>query len=65
VEYPLKVNLCHITALEGLLGLGRKRATRLFRARPLEGYDDLRKALDDPKVAEAVLPFLSFDLPEH
>ncbi|HQQ25021.1 MAG TPA: radical SAM protein [Methanomassiliicoccales archaeon] len=65
VQYPLNVNSCHITALEALPGLGRKRAIRLFRARPIEGREDLRKALDDPRVADAALPFLSFDLPEH
>jgi radical SAM superfamily enzyme with C-terminal helix-hairpin-helix motif len=65
VEHPLKVNECHITALEALPGLGRKRAIRLFRARPLRDRDDLRKALDDPKVADSVLPFLSFGRPEH
>ncbi len=65
VQYPLNVNGCHITALEALPGLGRKRAIRLFRARPIEGREDLRKALDDPRVADAALPFLSFDLPEH
>ena len=51
--------------LEALPGLGRKRAIRLFRARPMEGRDDLRKALDDPEVADGVLPFLIFDRPEH
>ena len=65
VEYPLKANSCHITALEALPGLGRKRAIRLFRARPMEGRDDLRKALDDPAVADGVLPFPIFHRPEH
>ncbi len=65
VEHPLNANGCHITALEALPGLGRKRAIRVFRSRPMDGPEDLRKALDDPKVADAVLPFLSFDLPEH
>ncbi|NLX46573.1 MAG: radical SAM protein [Euryarchaeota archaeon] len=65
VEHPLYINGCHITALEALPGLGRKRATRLFLARPIECVDDLRNALDDPRVADAALPFLSFDRPEH
>ena len=63
VEFPLAVNSCSITALEALPGLGRKRAVRLFRARPLEGPDAVRRALDDPRVADAVLPFLSFGRP--
>jgi len=61
VEYPLNVNTCHITALECLPGLGRKRAIRLFKARPLQDANDLRQALDDPRVAEGALPFLTFD----
>ncbi|HRU11831.1 MAG TPA: radical SAM protein, partial [Methanomassiliicoccales archaeon] len=63
VEFPLAVNSCSIAALEALPGLGRKRAVRLFRARPLEGPDAVRRALDDPRVADAVLPFLSFGRP--
>jgi len=61
VQHPLEVNSCHITALEALPGVGRKRATRLFLARPLRGPDDVRKALDDPKVTDLILPFLRFD----
>ncbi|MCX6650084.1 MAG: radical SAM protein [Methanomassiliicoccales archaeon] len=61
VQYPLNVNNCHITALECLPGLGRKRAIRLFHARPIKDVNELRQALDDPRVADAVLPFLSFD----
>ena len=61
VEHPLKVNSCHITALETLPGLGRKRATRLFMARPIKGQLELRKALDDPAVADRILPFITFE----
>ncbi|MCG7844115.1 MAG: radical SAM protein [Methanomassiliicoccales archaeon] len=61
VAFPLNVNTCHITALESLPGLGRKRAIRLFRARPMKGEEDLREALDDPRVADALLSFVTFD----
>ncbi len=61
VVFPLEVNRCHITALEALPGLGRKRAIRIFRARPIGNLDELRGALDDPRVADQVLPFLSFN----
>jgi len=61
VTYPLNVNSCPIAALEALPGLGRKRAIRLFHARPLKDGSDLRKALDDPRIADSVLKFLMFD----
>ncbi|MDD1771339.1 MAG: radical SAM protein [Methanomassiliicoccales archaeon] len=61
VVHPLNVNTCHITALETLPGLGRKRATRLFMARPIKGEAELRKALDDPAVADGLLSFITFD----
>ncbi|TFG57099.1 MAG: radical SAM protein [Methanomassiliicoccus sp.] len=61
VAYPLNVNSCPIAALEALPGLGRKRAIRLFHARPLKDGSDLRKALDDPRIADSVLQFLLFD----
>lgn len=61
VRYPLNINTCHITALESLPGLGRKRAIRLFKARPMKDGDDLRQALDDPRVADALLPLVTYD----
>jgi radical SAM superfamily enzyme with C-terminal helix-hairpin-helix motif len=61
IEHPLNVNTCSLRALESLPGVGRKRAIRLFRKRPLRGPEDLVKALDDEKVAEGVLDLISFD----
>ena len=64
VRFPLDVNRCPLSALEALPGLGRKRAIRIFRARPLSGEAGLRGALDDPTVADRLLPFLSFGPPQ-
>ena len=52
VERPLGINSCSLAALEALPGVGRKRAIRLFRKRPLRSLDDLVAALDDRGVAE-------------
>lgn len=60
VRFPLDPNHCSLSALEALPGVGRKRAVRIFRARPLSGEAGLHGALDDPAVAERILPFLSF-----
>lgn len=57
VEYPLDVNTCQLSALEALPGVGRKRALRLFRARPIKDAAGLRDALDEETVAATVLGF--------
>jgi radical SAM superfamily enzyme with C-terminal helix-hairpin-helix motif len=56
----LDVNRCPLSALEALPGVGRRRAVRIFHARPLSGEEGLREALDDQTVAERLMPFLSF-----
>ncbi|WP_201798817.1 radical SAM protein [Methanomassiliicoccus luminyensis] len=61
IEHPLRINSCPLKALEALPGVGRKRAVRLFRKRPLRSMDDLAKALDDPKVAAGLKDLVSFD----
>ena len=61
VERPLGINSCSLAALEALPGVGRKRAIRLFRKRPLRSLDDLVAALDDRGVAEGILELVSFD----
>jgi len=63
VEYPLPVNHCPMAALSSLPGVGRKRAMRLARARPLGGRVDLERALGDNTVAEGILGMIGFDLP--
>ena len=60
VEYPLDVNHCPLSALSSLPNIGRKRAIRLFNARPMHGPDDLINALDDKEVADAILPYLEY-----
>ena len=61
IEHPLNVNTSSLRALESLPGIGRKRATRLFLKRPLKSVKDLAKALDDDKVAEQALEFITFE----
>lgn len=61
IERPLNVNRCSLAALEALPGVGRKRAVRLFRKRPLRSFDDLAGALDDRRVAEGLRELVSYD----
>jgi radical SAM superfamily enzyme with C-terminal helix-hairpin-helix motif len=61
VQYPLDINHCHISAIEALPGIGRKRAMRIFRSVPFEGPDDFISAMDDPALAHMLLDYLRFD----
>ncbi len=61
IEHPLRINTCSLRAMEALPGIGRKRAIRLFRKRPLKNAQDLAKALDDEQVAEQTLEYISFE----
>lgn len=54
VEWPLDLNCCPLKALEALPGIGRKRAARLALARPLNGWEAVDAAMDDPGVAESL-----------
>lgn len=60
VEHPLSLNSCPMSALTSLPGIGKKRAARLIRARPLHGKDDLILALGDERLAEELEDMLSF-----
>lgn len=65
VEYPLDVNHCQLSALEALPGIGRKRAIRLFRARPIESLADLDSALEEKEISRAVAPYFGEHLEER
>ncbi len=63
VEYPLDVNKCQMSALEALPGIGRKRATRVVRARPLATAEEVKNILDEPEIAEGIVEYLSSEEP--
>jgi radical SAM superfamily enzyme with C-terminal helix-hairpin-helix motif len=58
IEYPLDINRCSLAALEALPSIGRKRAVRLFHKRPIGNNEELKKALDDPKIAQEIADFI-------
>jgi radical SAM superfamily enzyme with C-terminal helix-hairpin-helix motif len=64
VEYPLDVNKCQMSALEALPGIGRKRAARLVRARPLASVDDIKNVLDESEIAEGIVEYLLLREPD-
>jgi radical SAM superfamily enzyme with C-terminal helix-hairpin-helix motif len=57
LEHPLDINSCQLSALEAIPGIGRKRAIRVFRARPIKNRQALLEALDEPKLAETIMDF--------
>jgi len=60
VIFPMDVNTASLRALEALPGIGRKRALRIFHARPLCCPDDLMRVLGDAGAAARVLLFIHF-----
>ncbi len=66
LEYPLDINGGSLAAREELPGIGKKRAARLFRARPMNSEDELKSALDDKdtlgseELARHIIPYLKF-----
>jgi radical SAM superfamily enzyme with C-terminal helix-hairpin-helix motif len=60
VEYPLHINSCPIASLESLPSIGNRRAVRLFRKRPYHSLEDVRKALDEPSIAQEMSEFVDF-----
>jgi len=58
LPYPLDINNCSLSALEELPSIGKKRAARLFRARPIDSIEQLKSALDDKALADSIMAFL-------
>ncbi|UCE39433.1 MAG: radical SAM protein [Thermoplasmata archaeon] len=61
IEYPLNVNSASLKALSSLPGIGKKRAARIVLARPFSSQQDFLSSLDDEKVANSVLDYISFN----
>jgi radical SAM superfamily enzyme with C-terminal helix-hairpin-helix motif len=58
VQYPFDVNTATLRAISALPGIGAKRAARVVRSRPFGSLAAFSAALDDPRVAERVAPYL-------
>ena len=60
VPDPLRINKAPMSLLAAVPGIGKKRAARLVRARPMAGPEDLVNALDDPSAADLLLRLVGF-----
>lgn len=60
ITTPFNINTMPMSAIEGLPGIGKKRAARIVMGRPYDSMDSLEKAIDDPHVFEGIRDILSF-----
>ncbi len=58
ITVPFDIDHASIRALASLPGVGKKRAARIIRSRPIGSLDDLVQCLGDRNIAEAVYEFL-------
>lgn len=60
ITYPFDINSMPMSALEALPGIGRKRASKIVMERPLSGFDDLLRAVEDPNVVDGLKDLVVF-----
>ncbi|QHK18317.1 radical SAM protein [Methanomassiliicoccaceae archaeon DOK] len=60
VTYPFDINSQPMTALASLPGIGKKRASRIVMERPLSGFDDLLRVVEDPNVVDRLKGLVVF-----
>jgi len=58
VEFPLPVNTCPLAALESLPSVGKKRAARIARKRPIRSRGELAAAIEDEQAVSSIAPYL-------
>ncbi len=65
VTYPFDINSMPMSALAGLPGIGRKRASRIVMERPLDGFDHLLEVVGDPGVVDRLRDLVVFRRAHH
>ncbi len=60
VPFPLDLNRCDLISLQALPGIGKARALRMGRARPMDTLDQLPSVLDAPStIVKNLSPFFT------
>ncbi|AIZ57039.1 tRNA-2-methylthio-N(6)-dimethylallyladenosine synthase [Candidatus Methanoplasma termitum] len=54
ITTPFNINTMPMSAIEGLPGIGKKRAARIVVGRPYHSMDELEEAIGDPIVSESL-----------
>ena len=49
-----------MSSLAALPGIGKKRASKIVMERPLDGFDDLLRVVEDPHVVDGLRNLVSF-----
>ena len=60
VTYPFDINSQPMTALAALPGIGKKRASKIVMERPLSGFEDLLRVVEDPHVVDSLKDLVVF-----
>lgn len=60
VPFPLDINKAQRETIEAIPGLGKKRTIRIMANRPFRNKDQLKDALDDPKIIDDILNHIIF-----
>ncbi len=60
ITYPFDINSMPMSALSALPGIGKKRAAALALKRPFRDFEDIGRAIEDPKVIEGLKGFIVF-----
>jgi len=59
ITTPFNINAMPMSAIEGLPGIGRKRAANIVVKRPYRSTDDLMDVIDDREVFENIRNMIS------
>jgi radical SAM superfamily enzyme with C-terminal helix-hairpin-helix motif len=59
VPYPLNINNAQRETIEAIPNIGKKRAIRILANRPYNKREQIIKSLDDPKIGDKILEFIS------
>lgn len=60
ITYPFDINSMPMSSLAALPGIGNKRASKIVMERPLDGFDDLLRVVEDPHVVDGLRNLVSF-----
>ncbi len=60
ITYPFDINSMPMSSLAALPGIGKKRASKIVMERPLDGFDDLLRVVEDPHVVDGLRNIVSF-----
>jgi len=59
ITTPFNINTMPMSAIEGLPGIGKKRAARIVTKRPYRSMEELGAVIDDPAVLEGLLEMIT------